>query len=116
MFTHAFVHEADRKHPKHTMPAHSQEGKRTQNPFAQAVAERVETERTAARPGRKGGPTTPSWMAAETGQTEERDTVNRSMRCLEKQNIPRWREDPALRQLSHGGMQQEAALVGRREF
>lgn len=45
MFTHAFIHEAGRKHPKHTMPAHSQEGKRTQNPFAQAVAERVGTER-----------------------------------------------------------------------
>lgn len=36
--------------------------------------------------------------AAETGQTEEQDILNKSMRCLMRQSVSRQREDPTLRQ------------------
>lgn len=44
-FTHAFIHEADRKYPKIQCQPTARRERRTQNPFAQAVAERVGTER-----------------------------------------------------------------------
>ena len=36
--------------------------------------------------------------AAETGQKEEQDILNKSMRCLMRQSVSRQREDPTLRQ------------------